>query len=338
MRVLFVTNLWPSAARPWYGTFVKTQADSLRALGVEIDVLPIRGDETRAAYLSAAIEMARGRAGRGYDVIHAHYGHSGVVARLQLRAPLVLSYCGDDVLGTRTETGSLTVRSRIEAAVFRQLARSCAATITKSAQMEGRLPASCRSRNHIIPSGVDLDRFKPVPRADARRTLGWSDDPVVVLFAADPAVAAKNFPLAQAAADRARADLPELELRVVAGVAPTEMPTVMSAADALLLTSRSEGSPNVVKEAMAAELPVVATRVGDVPERLDGVAGCFAGPADPARLGEALVTTLRRGRSPEARAAVAEVSVVNVARQILAVYEHVSSRAGSPLATASGVA
>src|SRR5205823_10941804 len=102
-----------------------------------------------------------------------HYGPSGVVARLQVRAPLVVSYCGGDLLGTNDGRGGLTPRSRIEAAVFRQLARVASATITKSRQMEERLPARLRTRNRVIPSGVDVERFAPIPKPDARRKLGW---------------------------------------------------------------------------------------------------------------------------------------------------------------------
>ena len=101
---------------------------------------------------------------------------------------------------------------------------------------------------------------------------------------------------------------------------------MMSAADALLVTSRAEGSPNVVKEAMASELPVVSTPVGDVAERLGGVAGCHVRPAEPDLLAEAVVAALRNGRSPQARRAVASLSTEAVARRVLAVYERVLGR------------
>jgi glycosyltransferase involved in cell wall biosynthesis len=107
------------------------------------------------------------------------------------------------------------------------------------------------------------------------------------------------------------------------------MPVAMSAADALLLTSFSEGSPNVVKEAMAAELPVIATRVGDVRERLAGVEGCHACQPDPAAMSDALVAAIGRGRSPEAREAVSALSLDAVARRVLAVYEQVLARSAS---------
>jgi teichuronic acid biosynthesis glycosyltransferase TuaC len=325
MRVLFVTNAWPTPEHPWYGTFVKRMADSMEAVDVDVDVMPIHGNRSRRAYASAARAMPA-RARGGYDVVHAHYGHAGVVARLQRQAPLIVSYLGDDLLGTRRGDGSLTPRSRVEAQVFRQLARVAAATITMSDEMARRLPRSARSRNHVIPNGVDLEQFVPIPRAEARARLGWDHDRPVVLFAANPDVATKNHALAEAACARAREQVPGLELFVAANVPPDDIPTYMSAADALALTSRSEGSPNVVKEAMASELPVVATRVGDVEVRLDGVAGCSVRPPEPDAFAAGLVAAIRHGRTPEARDRVAEVSLESVARAVRAIYDDVALR------------
>ena len=135
MRVLFVTNLWPDEVRPWHGIFVKTQADSLRELGVDVDVLPIRGYASRSAYGRAALRCLRLKPRSGYDVVHAHYGHSAMAARMQVRSPLLISYCGDDLLSTPDGQGGSTARSRVEAALFAQLSRVAAATITKSEEM-----------------------------------------------------------------------------------------------------------------------------------------------------------------------------------------------------------
>jgi glycosyltransferase involved in cell wall biosynthesis len=331
LRVLFVTNMWPDETRPWHGTYVKSQADSLLRLGLDVDVLPIRGYAGRAAYPTAVIETLRRTRNGGYDVVHAHYGHSGVVATLQRRAPLVVSFCGDDVLATRTEDGSLTARSRVEAAVFKQLGRVAAATITKSAEMERALPAALRSRNHVIPNGVDLERFSPIPREEARARLGWDPDETTAIFVGNPSIPVKNYPLAEEAHKRLSASRPEVRLRVAADVRPEDVPVWMSAADALLLTSQSEGSPNVIKEAMASALPIVSTAVGDVRERLDGVAGCHVCEPDPDALAAALDSALDHGRSEEARAAVESLGVEAVARRIVGLYESV-------LATSNGLA
>ena len=190
--------------------------------------------------------------------------------------------------------------------------------------MELRLPEPCRGRNRILPAGIELGRFRPLPRDDARRRLGWPLSERVVLFAGNPELAVKNYALAEAADSRLAERLDDVRLRVAWGNPPDEMPLFMSAADVLLLPSRSEGSPNVVKEAMAAELPVVATPVGDVDELLRGVPGSHVRPADPAALAEALSLALEHGRSPQARRAVAPLDIAAVARRTIEIYESVA--------------
>jgi teichuronic acid biosynthesis glycosyltransferase TuaC len=328
MRVLFVTNMWPDEERPWYGTFVKSQATSLERLGVEIEVIAIRGYQKRSAYLKAASSVRA--AARGVDLVHAHYGHAAAVARLQTRAPLVISYCGDDLLGTPGANGSMTSRSRAEAAVFRRLAHAAKRTITKSEEMERALPRRCRARNSVIPNGVDLERFAPAPQRQARQELGWPLEGPIALFAGDPSIPRKNFPLAEQVWRVAQETSADLRLEVASGYPPAQVPTLMSAADVLLLTSITEGSPNVVKEAMAAELPVVATAVGDVEERLRNVEGCYAGPPAPESLAEALVGALRHGRSAAAREAVAPLSLEAVAHRVLDVYRAAVAKTVSP--------
>jgi teichuronic acid biosynthesis glycosyltransferase TuaC len=330
VKVLFLTNLWPEEGRPWYGAFVRTQAESLRDLGVDVDVLRIRGHDSRGAYLSAAASAIGLNWRGGYDVVHSHYGHSGVVARLQARAPLVVSYCGDDLLGTRRPDGSVAARSRVEAAVFRRLAHVAAATITKSQEMENALPPRCRTRNHVIPNGVDLRRFRPIPRDEARRRLGWEAGERTVLFVGSTESGVKNYPLAEEACRQLAERVPDIRLRVAWGVEADAVPVHMSAADALIFTSTSEGSPNVIKEAMASELPIVATPVGDVPERLRDVPGCFVTEPQAPALADALAEAVTLGRAPEARAAVAELSLERVASRVVDVYESALRRRRSP--------
>lgn len=326
MRVLFVTNMWPSPEKPWHGTFVAALKDGLELVGVEVDVLEIRGWERRSAYLRTGAWVAALNArGIPHDLVHAHYGHSGVVARMQLRAPLVLSYCGDDLLGTVAADGGRTRRSLVEASVFRQLSRVCRATITRTRAMQERLPLRARGRDFIVPSPVDLARFQPGSRDGARRSIGWPEDEQVALFVGDPAVAAKNFPLAQEAARLAAQERPGLRLEIASNVPHDEMPVLLRAADALLFTSRSEGSPNAVKEAMAAELPIVSTPVGDVSERLDGVDGCVVKPPSAAALAQGLLEVLGQ-RVPAARAAVEPLGLEPTGRRVRDVYEFALGR------------
>jgi teichuronic acid biosynthesis glycosyltransferase TuaC len=321
LRVLFVTNMWPDELRPDYGTFIQTQAQSLEAASVAVDVLMIRGHHSKLAYAVAPGAVARLSRSRAYDVVHIHTGHAAIVSLGSVPRPVVVSFVGADLLGQPRERG-LTFKSRAEVTLFRQLARAATRTITKSQEMEDALPAAVRARNHVIPNGVDLSAFAPVAREQARAALGWSTEEQVALFLGDPKDPRKNIALARAAVERAACTAPRLRLHEAWGSRPEEVPQLMWAADCLVLSSRSEGSPNVVKEAMAAGLPVVATPVGDVIKRLTGVEGGFVVTPEPGAVARALERAVALDRAPALREAVLPLSLPVTAQRVIDVYEH----------------
>ncbi len=322
MNILWLTNMWPDSERPWYGSFVHSQARSLERAGVHLDVLYVPGYRSRWRYAWGAGEVLRRSRRRRYDVVHAHYGHSGVLARLQRRAPVLLSYCGDDLLGTPTPDGhGLTRRSVVLARSFARLSHVLEATITKSEEMARLLPSRSRERNTIIPNGVDLARFEPMPKDLARARVGWNGRRKNLLFVGNPAFPRKNVRLAQAVRDELLSRGIEVELRIAWQVAPEEMITWMAASDVLLFPSLFEGSPNTVKEAMAMELPIVSAPVGDVPERLRGVEGTFVVERDTEAMAGAVEAALHYERAPAARTAVAELGIERVAERLVTLYQ-----------------
>jgi glycosyltransferase involved in cell wall biosynthesis len=321
MNVLWLTNMWPDSARPWYGSFVYSQARSLERIGVDLDVLYVPGYRSSREYARGAAEVLRRSKRRRYDLVHAHYGHSGVLARLQRRAPLLLSYCGDDLLGTPKADGiGLTRRSVLLARGLAQVARASSATITKSREMELRLPAGCRKRNTVIPNGVDLSRFQPMSKDVARARLGWSAKRKNLLFVGNPDFPRKNVRAAEAVRDELLRRGLGIELRIAWELEPGLMPVWMAASDVLVFPSLFEGSPNTVKEAMAMELPIVSAPVGDVPERLCNVEGTYVAERHHGVMADAVEEALEHERAPMARAAVAELSIERVAQRILALY------------------
>jgi teichuronic acid biosynthesis glycosyltransferase TuaC len=318
-RVLFATNMYPDEVWPHYGSFIESQAISLRRAGATIDVLYVRGFLSARAYVRA-LESIPFRATTGdYDVVHIHYGHTFAAGILLHGLPTVVSFCGEDLLGAPREKG-FTLKSRIEVAAFRQLARRADSTITKSKEMEGILPASVQGRNTVLPNGVDLTRYRWRDPAAARLDLGWPVDGQVLLFLGNPDDPRKNVALAEAAATEVVARRPGARLEIVWEMPAERVPTVMNAADVLVFPSLSEGSPNVVKEAMASELPVVATAVGDISERLEGLSCSSVRPPEPGAFAAAIETALEHGRSPAARRAVEPLSTERVARRLLDIY------------------
>ena len=184
-----------------------------------------------------------------------------------------------------------------------------------------------RSSATVIPDGVDLKRFVVIERDEARRQLGWPLDKAVVVMDAARDPINKGLEVAKAAMLLVQREIPEAELRVFAGVKPDEMPLHYCAADALLCASRQEGSPNVVKEALACNCPVVATEVGDTRERLAHVSPSFLVARDAESIAAALVKILAGRRRCNGREHVLELGIEQVAQRVVEVYRKVKEAA-----------
>lgn len=327
LRVLYVTNMWPDERREFFGPYIASQARSLVAEGLGVDVLYVRGFLDTKLYAKAMLTLPRMARDTTYDVIHAHYGHTLAAALGMRHAPMVISFCGEDLLGAPRGNG-ITRKSKYEVMVFRQLARIPAGTITKSAEMERVLPPSVQARNTVLPNGVDLERFSPGDQAAARAELGWEAGVPTVLFLGNVDDPRKNVALAREAVKLLSVRRPDVILKEIGGVDPSLVPTLYAAADVLVFPSLSEGSPNAIKEAMACELPIVAGPVGDIEERLTGVAGGFvrehAAPAFADALEEALEFG---GTSTALREAVEPLGIQAIARRLIGIYGAAIARA-----------
>jgi glycosyltransferase involved in cell wall biosynthesis len=180
----------------------------------------------------------------------------------------------------------------------------------------------------VIPCGVDRDIFKPYSRDQARARLGWPLNKFVVLFPFDPSRRVKRYDLAKAAVERLQEEGMSIELVAVSGIVNQEMPWYYSAADAMILCSDREGSPTAIKEAMACNLPVVSTDVGDVREILGGVAGtriCTQDVGEIARkLREVLDMSHRDGCAR--RTAIARYDQIYTVERIVELYRTVACR------------
>jgi teichuronic acid biosynthesis glycosyltransferase TuaC len=316
-----VTNMWPYDMHPGYGIFVFRQVESLRALGLDCEVIFVEGYRSHWAYVRESLRIVRlNFSSRRPLLVHAHGGETALVARCYVRGHVVVSYCGDDLLGTPRADGSLTRASRVRRTLLRAHARLMARTVTKSTEMERALDRSARERNLVVPNGVDRSIFHPCSREDARRSLGWSAEDRIVLFAADPAVERKRYWLAQAACREASRALGPIRLEVAWGVSPAEMPMLMAGADCLLLTSAIEGSPNVVKEAVACGLPVISTDVGDVAEILSDIDPSWVCVAEPAAIAVALADCLAERRRSNGWERSAWLGQERIAERLLDLY------------------
>jgi len=320
LKILVVTSAWPTEGAPSRGIFIKRQVESLSREGVEVHLFLIEAERSKAAYVKTPWRLGSVIRKRAIDLVHAHYGYCGWVARLQMMVPVVVSFMGDDIFGTPRNSRGYTAWSRLALQSNKVLARIVDGVIVKSARMKtalGYQPA------RVIPNGVDFDLFRPIPRELACRELGFNQRVKRILFAGDPELPVKNFSLAQRATTAAKAEFPRAEL-VVARREPAErMPLLMNACDLLILTSLHEGSPNVVKEALACNLPVISVDVGDVKELVASIPGCYVTSMDHAEIARKIVDVLKAGTRTTSRERIAHLRSEAIAAKLLAFYREI---------------
>ena len=265
MRVLVVTNLYPSDERPAFGRFVRDQVESLRQIeGLELELFSFTGGGA-GAYVRAARELRSRYKDERFDVVHAHYGLTGWPARALNGAPLVVTFHGTD-LG-HPQVG------RLSNALLPLL--TLPATVSASLAREHLSGAGTRRRVAVLPCGVDLDRFTKSDRHAARERLGLDPDGRYLLFPADPARPEKRADRARALADAAGATLLTYD-----ATHPGDVPDHVNAANAMVVTSEREGFGLAALEALACDVPVLATDVGVAPLALAGIDGALCAPFD----------------------------------------------------------
>jgi len=325
VRVLVLTAMYPSAERPAAGTFVKQQVESLLAAGIDVEVQAFDGAGSLKNYVRAGLEVRRRLRHEHFDLVHAHYGLTGLPACMQTKAPVVITYHGSDLLGEVDSAGNYTFRGRLKVLLGQILGRRVKERIVVASVLQRRLWGRSAT---VIPMGVDLEAFTPIPRAEARRRLDLPPDRRTVLFVANPANGVKRFDVAEAAVARLAEAGHLVDLLPVFKARHDEIPVYMSACDVLVLTSNHEASPCVVKEALACNLPIVSVDVGDVAERIDGVQGCYLCRRSPEDVAAKLAIALSFAGRTDGRQKVQEISLANTARSTIEVF----SRALGPTA------
>ena len=246
----------------------------------------------------------------------------------------MLTYHGSDAMGTITKSGTASRSSRIVSAGCRGLARYCDAVVVQSRQMAEKFR---KGNIHIIPHEVDLGTFHPTEIRAARAQLGMSESKRYVLFAANPDIAVKRFPLARAAVELLKTRYPDVELVVVYREPQERLALYMSACDALVFPSYQEGSPNIVKQAMACNLPIVATDVGDVREVIGRTAGCYVSEPNAESFARLLGDIVRSPFRTNGREAVQGLAGPLVAERLIRVYEEVLRRRQAKMLSPQGI-
>lgn len=272
LQVLFVCSGNHNNVPP----FIIEQKQELEKKGVRVDLFQIKG-RGMFGYLKNYSALKKQLRSGAYDLVHAHFGLSGLFANLQRKVPVVTTFHGCDLNNSKHRSFS---------AYAAKLSKE---VIVVSDRMAPYLKESISKE--VIPCGIDMHLFRPMEKEAARKELTrrgryrFDNETKYILFSSTFDREVKNPKLARDAIALLGTGHELIELR---NFTREEVVLMMNAADAILLTSRTEGSPQFIKEGMACSRPVVTTNVGDVEEIIGGAEGCFITAAEPTAIAESL--------------------------------------------------
>lgn len=293
-----------------FAPFIIEQANALKELGCEIEYFGLLGNGLNG-YLKNLPDLKRKIKEFNPDVVHAHFGLSGLLANLQRKKPVVTTYHGSDI-----NEKSLYPFSKLS------MLGSAWNVFVSRQIIEVARP---KRKYSLLPCGIDMTELQLMDKQEARQRMNLSSDRHYVLFAGSYDREVKNAPLAKEVVSRSTER--NLELLELKGYSHEEVTILMCAADVLLMTSLNEGSPQVIKEAMACGCPIVSVDVGDVYERTEGVEGCYVAESrEPQELVELLDRALTFSGKTKGRDRIVNDGLDNksVASNLMKIYLQVT--------------
>lgn len=306
--------------------FARRQVESLTRLGIEVSVFHLGSRTDPRLVLNEWIRLRRAIKEFSPEVVHAHYGTmTGLLCSLATLRPVAITFRGSDL---NLEPGIGFFRNYFGHLLSQLSALRAGLICCTSAGLKARLWWRKR-KVVVVPTGVNLDLFCPMPKDCARRALGWDIKERIVLFNAGRNPVTKGLALARQAVEAAKKSLGFIRLVQLNGeVEPENIPLFLNAADCLVIASVSEGSPNILKEAMACNLPVASVDVGDAAERLKGVFPSSVIPRSCAALAQAIVEILAQPRRSNGREMILECSEANISLRMQEAYAGIAQKQG----------
>jgi len=303
MKVLFVSS---GNSALGISSIVKNQGDSINKYDCVVEYFTIK-KKGIFGYLKNIVILRKHLKNNNYDIVHAHYSLSAFVATISGARPLIVSLMGSDAY-----------TKPLFKVIIRIFQRFCwKIIILKSIDMKKSLGLK---NAIVIPNGVDFDKFGPMDSGIAIRLAGWDSNKKHVLFAASPKRWEKNYDLAKKAFDVL--SLNNVELHTLEYIPNQEMPFYYNAANVVLLSSLWEGSPNVIKEAMACNRPIVATDVGDIKWLLGDSMGCYLAKFDTMDYAKKIQNALTFGKRTNGKERMIQLQLdsKSVAKKIINIY------------------
>ena len=330
MRVLILTNMYPTPKYSFYGIFVKEQVESLRKEGIFVDVFFINGRDNRLSYFFTVPHLVKKLRFGHYDIVHSHHTYCIYpfwIAKLilGLKIPLILTFHEAEALKSpELIPRDMDVVSKL---VYSKRIKKWAV------QRVDLLISVCkdlievlnfRGKSTVKPPGVDLELFKPLNKLECRRKLNLDKDKDIVFFPADikspKRRTQKGFDILQTAF----ALLPRENVLLTTGgsISHQDMPLYMNASDVVVQTSNFEASPMIIKEAMACNVPIVSTDVGDTKEIVGNTEGCFVCEREPEDIAQKMRLALDYGKRTNGRKRIEELGLglQQIAQTIIKIY------------------
>jgi glycosyltransferase involved in cell wall biosynthesis len=310
MKVLIVCSGTQGILSP----FIKEQMDSLTKLGVEFSLFQINR-KGFIGYLLHLIPLKRILKKNNPDLIHAHYGLSGLLSNLQRRIPVITTFHGLDINNPRTFKFSKWTHKLTAASIFVE------------ETMQRKVPTFNNSA--VIPCGVDITVFYPMKNANQKKSSVIKPDCINILFSSSFSNPIKNYPLAKDACICLERKINKtVNLIELKGYDRQQVNLLINSVDCALITSFSEGSPQFLKEAMACNCPIVSTNVGDIKRVLGNTVGCYIASFKPEEVVEKIKQALDFGQKTNGRERIIELGLdsESVAKKIINVYHKVLNK------------
>lgn len=302
MKILVVASYNKNRFAP----FIVEQADALKHVGCEVDYFGVVGKGIKG-YFNAFGALRNKIKSFRPDIIHAHYGLSGLLANLQRSVPVVTTYHGSDI--------NLPKVLRLSKIAMRLSAWNIFVS-------QRNVDIAKPKKNYVLlPCGVNLPNYVEKDICAVKQKLNWNPNKKYILFAGAFDNRVKNAKLAQDSVSL----LEDAELIELKGYTREQVTALFYASDAFLMTSFTEGSPQVIKEAMACGCPIVSVDVGDVAERIKGLEGCYIAERSPHDIAERLNKALSFNSRTKGRERIIELGLTNdlVAKKLVEIYTQI---------------
>ncbi len=328
MKVLVVSNMYPTSKHPFYGIFVREQVESLKAEGICVDVFFINGKESRLNYFTSIIGLCKKLRSAHYDIIHAHHTYciyTLLIARMLVRnkSSLILTFHEGEVYEPWKlfVDGNDFIKNLVHLKWLKKIAlNKVDVVITVDENLIQKL--GFKGKVVVLPCGVDLNLFQPKDKISCREKIGFPVDKKIIFFPTSPQ---RNGQKGYGIVEESLKFISRKDVTLVTGgnISHEDMPYYMSAADVVVQLSKYEASPMVIKEVMACNIPVVSTEVGDVRKVFGNSDGCYICQRNPQDVAKKIEEALQFNAETKGRNRLFEMvlGLNQISGQILQIYE-----------------